>query len=348
MLGKIINTMFHGSLKAKLFLWSVFVMILGAVFMGVLAAVMVSSTFLAGAVSCAVAALVVSQSVSLSELNKKKTPAGQKKKRKSPQKKRDKKAQREIDEGAPVDSSEKAKAKARYLASMNEKKMKQLLKEHKVKQIHVLAMVDFYPELRVRQTPAVLWQTNTHLHILMLDGRATEAKVPLADIRGILLEKNVPANPEEDYVPFQYSNFISKLYKPYLPTCQEISDNGEIGYVKTLFTIEPGISFTNTSMAGLMKILSKVPLLVNDPINTSPRFDEYFKEVYRYSLLCKNGVFPLEEYRDRMEGVLEELLLAPITADQFAKSLRDMSNYHLITMDYVTKYTQRYITKNKG
>jgi hypothetical protein len=137
------------------------------------------------------------------------------------------------------------------------------------------------------------------------------------------------------------------MYRPYLPEYREVTRNGEIEYLKNLFTIEPGISFTNTSVKGLLEILPKIPLLVDDAINASNHFDEYFKEVYRYSILCKNDVYTLEEYRKKMEEVLEELLVAPITGQEFSKSLRDMNRYHLITSEYVAKYTQRYITKTR-
>lgn len=353
MMQKIINTMFYGSLKAKVFLWSVFVMILATILMGVLAAVLASSVFLMGAVACGVAAFITSQSVSLAELERKQKrqkEAKQKKKsetnRSQPVKRKGQQEETGTDDSK--DPKERAKEKVRYMASMNEKKMKQLLKEHKVNQIHIFVMVDAYPKEYISQTPAVMWRSDTHLHILMLDGSGREMEVPLKDIKGILYQKNVPADPQEDYPSFRYANFMSKLYKPFLPEYQEVSRDGEIGYVKNLFTIEPGISFTNTSMAGVLKILNKVPLLVNDAINMSSRYDEYFKEIYRYSILCKNGIYSLEEYRVKMEAVLAALLVAPITGQEFLKSLRDMNRYHLITSDYVTKYTQIYITKKQS
>lgn len=321
MMQKIINTMFYGSRKAKIFLWSVFVMTLATVLMGVLAAVMGSTVFLMGAVSCGVAAFITSQSVSLRELEKK--------------------------EKKSHSGKEKNKEKARYLASMNEKKMKQVLKEHKVRQSHIFVMIDSYPKMQISQTPAVMWRTDTRLHLLVLDGGAREIEIPLQDIKGILYQKNIPADPQEDYPSFQYANFMSKLYKPFLPTYHEMTKEGEIRYFKNVFSIEPGISFTNTSMTGVMKILNKLPLLVNDAVNLSKSFDEYFKEVYRYSILCKNGVISLEEYRQKMERVLEALLTAPITGEEFIKSLRDMSRYHLTTSEYVTKYTQIYCKKNQ-
>lgn len=353
MMERIIHTMFYGSAKAKIFLWSVFAMMLATVLLGVLAAVMGSGVFLTGAICCGIAAFITSQSVSLRELERKgkknKNGKGSKEKDgKRKEKSGSGKKDAEVGTTENMDPKEKEKIKARYLASMNEKKMKQLLKEHKIPQIHVFVMIDSYPEQKIKQTPAILWRSDTHLHLMLLDGGAREIEVPLNEIKGILYQKNVPANPQEDYAPFQYASFMSKMYKPYLPSCQEISRDGELAYVKNLFTIVPGISFTNTSMKNVLKILTKVPLLVDDAVNTSTRFDEYFKEVYRYSILCKNGIYTLEEYREKMEKVLDALLTAPISGQEFIKSLRDMNRYHLITSDYVTKYTQIYIKRDQN
>lgn len=354
MMNRIINTMFHGSLRAKVFLWSVFVMILATVLLGVFAAVMGSSAFGIGAFVCGVCTLITSQSVSLSELEKgRRRNKNKKKKEKTAKEKRSvsdrakKEKGEEIDTGAPMDSKEREKAKARYIASMNDKKMKQLMKEHKIKQKHIFVMIDSYPQERISQTPGIMWRTDHHLHILAMDHKAIEFEVPLEDIKGIYYEKGVTADPQTDYASFQYANFISKLYKPYLPEYREMTQDGALVHVKNIFTIEPGISFTNTSMKGILQILTKVPLLVDDAVNTSKHFDEYFKEVYRYSILCKNGVYTLEEYREKMEGVLNELLTAPVTAKEFSKSLRDMNRYRLITSDYVMKYSQRYVSQNQ-
>lgn len=354
MMNRIINTMFHGSLRAKVFLWSVFVMILATVLLGVFAAVMESAVFGIGALVCGICALITSQSVSLSELEKGRRRKNKTKKEKTVKEKRNgsdranKQKQEEIDNGAPMDSREREKAKARYIASMNDKKMKQLMKEHKIKQKHIFVMIDSYPKERISQVPAVMWRTDHHLHILAMDYHAIEFEFALEDIKGIYYQKGVAADPRTDYASFQYANFISKLYKPYLPEYREMTQDGALVHVKNVFTIEPGISFTNTSMKGILQILTKVPLLVDDAVNTSKHFDEYFKEVYRYSILCKNGVYTLEEYREKMEGVLNELLVAPVTAKEFSKSLRDMNRYRLITSDYVMKYSQRYVSQNRG
>ena len=241
---------------------------------------------------------------------------------------------------------EQEKEKLQYLSSFNARKFKKLVKEHQVKQKHVFAMVDSYPAEKIQQAPAIVWRTDHYLHLLIMDRSAREFKIPFNDIKGVHYHKNMPADPEQDYLAFQYSGFMTGVYKPYLPEYKQNTKNGHIVYVKNLFTIHPGISFTNTSMKGIFSILTRAPFLVDDAVNTSGRFDEYFKDIYRYGILCKNNVYTLEEYRQKMESVLEELVEAPVTRDQFFRTLNAMNNYHLITQEYVTKYTQKYVMKH--
>ncbi len=355
MIDKIIHTMFYGSFRAKLFVWSVFILFLVTVLLGVLAAVMGSTVFGVGAITCGAATLVTSQSMTLQDLERKDRQGKKRPRDRKKEKRRDgeggsdhkDRGEREaIDNGAPMGSKEHERAKARYLASMNARKMKQLLKEHKIRQNHIFVMIDLYPQERISQTPAVMWRTDADLHILAIDAHAREFEIPLQDIKGIYYQKDIEADPETDYAPFQYTNFISKLYKPFLPEYREVSQDGKLVHVKNLFLIQPGISFTNTSMKGILQIVKNVPLLVDDALNTSQYVDEYFKEVYRDSILCKNGIYTLEEYRDKAEKVLDALLVAPMDRDDFSRSLRNMKRCHLITQDQMMKYMQIYVSDN--
>lgn len=341
MIHKVINTMFHGSLKARLFFWFLFFLILVSLFLSVFALVMRSSSIGKGAAACIVCVLILSQSVSMKELSRKANSGGK-------QSRRTVQGNAIIEEKADkVSRQEKARRKARFLVSVNEKKMKGILKDHKVRQKHIFFLIDSYPEKKLEQTPAVMWKTDTHVHILALEGSAVEIAIPRLDVCGILYMKNVPADPRLEYPSFRYSNFISRLYSPYLPEYHEINQEGELHYTKNLFQIQPGIAVTNTSLRKVMEVLTNVPFVVDDAVNASPLFDEYFKEAYRYSILCKNMVITLEEYREKLEVILEKLLIAPVTGQEFIKSLRDMNRYHLVTSDYVTKYTQRYQQKRQ-
>lgn len=350
MMNKILHTMFYGSAKARVFLWSIVIMGLAAVLFGVLAAVLGSFALGTGAFVCALSAFVTSQSASLTEIER------------SDRRRREKlsakgveglDASGEMQEGQEdrekeeeKKQKEQEKEKLQYLSSFNARKFKKLAKEHQVKQKHVFAMVDSYPAEKIQQAPAIVWRTDYYLHLLIMDCSAREFKIPFNDIKGVHYHKNMPADPEQDYLAFQYSGFMTGVYKPYLPEYKQNTKNGHIVYVKNLFTIHPGISFTNTSMKGIFSILTRAPFLVDDAVNTSGRFDEYFKDIYRYGILCKNNVYTLEEYRQKMESVLEELVEAPVTRDQFFRTLNAMNNYHLITQEYVTKYTQKYVMKH--
>lgn len=348
MMQKIINTLFYGSTKAKLFLWSLLGLILLTVLLAVFAAVLGSGVFGAGAAACGVAAFITSQSVSLQELERKEKKKKEKAEREAAE--ATGKLQKKMEESGDWNSlgaRERSRIKSQYLASMTEKKLKREMKDHQVRQNHIFAMVDSYPEEQVYQTPAVVWRTDHHLHVLVLEGRAHEIQVPLDKIQGILYQKGVAADPEKDYPTFRYASFVSKMYAKYLPEYQEVSQDGEIGFVKNVFSVYPGIVFTNTSMAGVLRVLPKLPLLVDDPVNQSAHFDEYFKEIYRYSILCRNNIYTLDEYRKKMEETLNQLLQAPISSAEFSKTLRDLNRYHLITSEYVTKYTQLYCTKNQ-
>lgn len=324
MLEKIVNSFFYGNLKTKVFLWSVLILTLGAVFLLLAGIVLAMPLLGVGGVGVGLLALVVSQSVSLHDLQK------EKKKKEEQDKKQDEK-------------KEKERAKARYLSSMDSKKLKKTMREHKVNQIHVKVMIDSYPEKNLEQVPAFMWRTDTMLHFMVLADRAYEFEVPLNQINGFLLVKNVPVDPEKDYLAFRLSTFISKMFQPYLPEYFESSKEGELEVRKNTFRIEPGIYLTNSSVANLRKVLLPgVAFLVDDQVTESKRFNEYFKELYRASLLCKNLVITLEEYKSQVEETLDALVTAPISGTEFVNTLYDLSHYHLITKEYLAIYTQKY------
>ena len=348
MLEKIFNSMIHGNTKTKVFLWSVVLMFIGAVIL-LLAGIVLSMPYVGmGGVGLALAALITSQSVSLKDLQKPRQP----KKKKNKQKATDEKAERTSSKkaNAPTEfeqkeknKKEKNRAKSRYLTSMDAKKMKKLMKSHKVNQIHVKVMIDSYPAKKIEQAPAFMWKTETMLHFMVLEDQAIEFEVPLDDIKGILLVKNVAANPDKDYLPFQYSNFISNMFQPYLPEYFESTKDGKLEIKKNTFRIEPGIYLTNSSVANLRKVLlPHVAFLVDDQVIASQRFNEYFKELYRASLLCKNQIITLDEYKEQITKTLDALLDAPISGTEFVNTIYDLNKYRLITKNDVVLYTQKY------
>lgn len=344
MWDKLIRSMFQGNTKTKFFLWTIFILGLAAVAMLVFAVALGLPYLGMGGVALGFLSFITSQSVSIDTLEKKKHH------RKKPKKTGDrlnapktkKSGEKEAQEEDAGDPKSKERAKARYLASLNQKSVKKILKEHKVVQQHVKIMIDSYAERKLKQVPAFAWRTEDQLHVLVLEGHANEFEIPLEEIKGIYYEKNVEADPEKDYAPFQYETFIAKLFSPFLPEYHEHTNEGEMTYQKNLFRVGQDIYITNTSMSNIMSILPRVPFLIDDSVCRSERFDEYFKELYRYSILCKNQVITLEGYRNQIEKTLESLLSAPISAREFVQTMHAMARYHLIDRDNVTKYSQKY------
>ena len=103
MLEKILNSMLHGNTRTKIFLWSVFILGVSAVFL-LMAGIIFGVPYLGmGGVLVGFAGLILSQSVSLKDLNrgkkakKQKTPKEKEKARESS----DKKEKKEKEQSAP-------------------------------------------------------------------------------------------------------------------------------------------------------------------------------------------------------------------------------------------------------
>lgn len=360
MLEKIANSLAHGNFRTKLFLWSVIGMGTAALILLAAALALGMPMLGLGAAGFGFVGFVTSQSVSLNDLAKEKKP-------KNKLSSHDKGAKSSVshhsdqnetsegdlqhktihekaDRGNDAESRRKRdREKAQYLGSFDTKKMKKTMKEHKVNQIHVKVMVDSYPEKKIEQSPAVVWRTDTMLHFMILSGSAEEFEVPLANITGILLVKNVPVDPKRDYIYYKYSSFIAKMFRPFLPTYFEKNHDGVLEFKKNTFRIEPGIYLTNTSVANLQRVLlPDVAFLVDDKVTSSHHFNEYFKEIYRDSIMCKNGIIDIEQYKLKVQQNLNALLTAPITGEEFVRTVSELNKYHLITRQNVAQYTQKY------
>ena len=351
MLEKILYSMIHGNLKTKIFLWSVLLMGLGAVALILTAAVLsMPMVGLAGA-GLGLVGFITSQSVSLNDLTREKKKKA-KKTSEAPSQEEGPKPNKSHSDQEEVENEEDSRKKrerdkARYLSSLNSKKVKMLMKAHKVNQIHVKVMIDSYPAKKIEQAPAFMWKTDTMLHFMTLTSKVEEFEVPLEDIKGILLVKDVPANPERDYAPFKYSSYIGKMFQPFLPEYFQGTKDGSLDVKKNTFRIEPGIYLTNSSVGNLRRVLLPgVAFLVDDQVIASRRFNEYFKELYRESILCKNLVITLEEYKKKIEETLDAMLDAPISGKEFVNTIYDLNKYRLISKEYVVRYTQKYREQN--
>lgn len=370
-MNKIIRSMFHGSMRTKAYLWSIFILgLIGLV--GLLFAIVLGLPQLGvGAVMAGIVAGILTQSIQLEDKavpKKKKAPKEKKKKLRitsdvtweeseviSPNY-----ANTDLDDAFEMQADneladleeltgdhklspkEKERLKSQFLASLNQKQMKKLMKQNRVSSTHRKLMIDSFPDRKMKQVPAFVWRTSDKLNFLVLEGRANGFSIPIRNIKGIYYEKNAEANQEQEYIPFKYNNYAAKMFIDYLPEYSQSTADGKLIYTKNLFRIEPGIYVTNTSMANLMELLPNVPFKINDEVIRSTKFDEYFKELYRFSVLCKNNVMSVERYRELSDNTLEDLLKAPMSGTNFVASLKNMARYRLITQEQMAICGQKY------
>ena len=229
MIRKIIRSMTQGSVKTKFFLWAMILLGIASVALFIAAWILQLPVFALAALVLLAVAFATVNSVTIN------TQKAQKSNKDT------------YDEGKEAHSpQERQRAKARYLASLQSKDVKKILKQHKVTQSHQKLMIDSYQERKLEQVPAFAWRTDKTLHFLVLEGHANEFEIPMDQIRGIYYEKNVTADIEKDYIPFQYSTYIAKMFQDLLPEYAERNVDGELVYQKNLFYLSNGLYITNT------------------------------------------------------------------------------------------------------
>lgn len=332
-MNKIWNGMMYGNTKTKLFLWGIFV--LGLLSLGALIfAVAVGSTGIGiGAVCLAFVTFIISQSVSLETLKK----DGGKKRKKGKNKKTSSKAV--LKYTGEKAESEKKEELLRIYAAYNAETLKKIMHRFKIKKDHKTVMVDSWSAKKIKQCPAFIWETHGVFHILLIGKEPQEEVFAMSDFKSIKYRENVPANPDEDYAFLKEPSLISKVFSAYQPGYTTKEDNSGHKIVKNLYILHDEIAFTNTSAANLFQVVN-TKFELSDSIMKSERLDSYFKEAYKWHVMCKDGVITREKNQEILEKLLKRLADDPIADEVFVKTMRDMGKHSLITTELMIKYTQ--------
>lgn len=329
---KIWNSLQYGSTKTKIFLWAVILLSIVSLGMLCFGAVLSQLSVVAAGFIMGMVTLIVSQSVSLESLetnkkkSKKKTDASEGKERKEA-------AQTGRPETEPGEESQEQQEEIDALVEMDDKVVKMLLKKYKVTKDHKLAMVDKCDVARKRQCPAFIWVNKGLFHVLMIGKEPKEVAYDITQLKEIRYEKNVTAHPNKDYQAVQQSAFIGKLFGEYLPSYNDKQVGNKLVFTKNLYVVKDDIRFTNTSAKNLLAVL-RLPFVVDDTVTRSQRYHEYFKKLYRISILCRDKAYTMEEYK-----MQAELLVVKMSQDDtiaysvLRQTLGDMLRLHLISRD---------------
>lgn len=310
---KIIYSMFHGNTKTKCFLWSLFLLGLMAVVSILLAIILSQPVYGGAAFIFAMLFLMVSQSYSLDTLAK---------------------------EGKKADTDKKEEHAENDFSHYDTKLLKKIMRRYKVKKEHKTIIIDNAPAYKIKQCPAFVWIEGQNLHFLLLEKEPRQIEVPLKDIRQVGYHKGIKAKPDKDYSFFTRSCLVAKVFREHLPSYQEKVEDGRHSYYKNLYVIGTQIEITNMSAKNIFSLLS-VPFVIDNDLTRTQKYSEYFKDAYRYSILCKDLVITKAEYSEDITGLLNRMADADIPGSEFMKTLRDMLRYRFITREEVVACSQR-------
>ncbi len=219
----------------------------------------------------------------------------------------------------------------------NEETVKGIFIKYKVNKDHKPIMIELCQSEKIRQCPAYIWSDRGYLNLLLFEEETRKVTIPLSKVTKITYEKGVIANPLLDYQGFQKPSFLRVVFSSYLPTLYEDSRDGRKVYRKNLYVLSPDIKVTNTSIRTIMDML-KLDLSYEGRFADPKMHNPYFEAAYLLSIMLRDGVITVSEFKVRIKTLLQQLSEANISKDEFSLYIRQMVNARLITKEYAEYY----------
>lgn len=229
--------------------------------------------------------------------------------------------------------------KAEELVSYDEKKMKQVLYKYKVRKDHKMIMIDEWKEKDVHQCPVYIWVHRGRVHFLMIEGETREISLPLAKAATLKYRKGVVCKAKEEYIQMRKNSLLSAVFEPFLPTYHSGNKNGRPVVYKNLFELGHGLLVTNTSARTVMELLHP-EFQVEDSVTRNREYNDFYREIYKNSILFREQVIPTKEYQGRVNDILQQLAGSGAAEQEYEDTLQQLYRSQLITQEYITYYLQ--------
>lgn len=219
------------------------------------------------------------------------------------------------------------------LGNMTEEKLKKLFKFYKVKQEHVPVVVDLCVREHVKQAPGFAWLAEGKLKILLIEGKPRLMERSYQGMQVLEVEKGVSVRASSEYAQLRTTDLMRKVFTPYLPKYHEKSIGGRRVLLKNLYVLDDDIKFTSGSVNKLKQLL---PLRIefNDRRMAESNVSAYYKDLFSASFLWQDGVISLEEYKNRVEKMLDDMAMADIAYSEFENNLSEMISDGLLPSEY--------------
>ncbi len=232
---------------------------------------------------------------------------------------------------------EREEIEANIYEKYDEETVKGIFIRYKVNKDHKPIMIDLCQSEKIRQCPAYLWVDRGDLNLLLFEEETRKIAIPLEKVTKITYEKGVLANALLDYEGFQKPSFLRIIFSSYLPTLYEDTRGGSKVYRKNLYVLSPDIKVTNTSVRTIMDML-KLDLSYEGRFADPDMHNPYFEAAYLLSIMLRDGVLSVSEFKARIKKLLQQLSEANISNDEHQLYITQMVNARLITREYAEYY----------
>lgn len=229
--------------------------------------------------------------------------------------------------------------KEEELVSYDEKKIKQVLYKYKVRKDHKMIIIDEWKEKNVHQCPVYIWVHRGRVHFLMIEGEARELSLPLAKAATLKYRKGIVCKAKEEYIQMRKNSLLSAVFEPFLPTYHNGNKNGRAVIYKNLFELGNGLLITNTSARTVMDLLHP-EFQVEDSVTRNREYNDFYREIYKNSILFREQVIPTREYQARVNDILQQLAGSGAAEQEYEDTLQQLYRGKLITQEYITYYLQ--------
>lgn len=219
----------------------------------------------------------------------------------------------------------------------DEETVKGIFIKYRVNKDHKPIMIDLSQSEKIRQCPAYIWIDQGYLNLLLFEKETRKVSIPLSKVTKITYEKGAIANPLLDYEGFKKPSFLHIIFSAYLPTVYEDQRESRKVYRKNLYVLAPDIKVTNTSVRTVMDIL-KLDLSYEGRFADPKMHNPYFEAAYLLSIMLRDGVITVSEFKGRIKKLLQQLSEAKISEEEFSLYIKQMVNARLITKEYAEYY----------
>lgn len=318
-MGKYINGMLHGGKKTKILLWTIVLLIAGALGLIVFSSLQHNLFLFILAIVLGMDALIISQTNTFSDV----VLGGENSKI-------------DIDLGIPEDVPDDE-----IFEHIDEDTLKKVMIAYKVKKDHRMVVIDESNKLKIHQCPAYIWVQHNRFNILVIEREPRKIDFPISSLSYIQYKPKVSVRVDNEYKLFRKDTVIKRAFSKYLPDY-----HGEDVKYKNLYMVAGDISFTNNSIKHVMD-LCPMEFRVQDRVTDSEENNRFFVNAYKAGILLKDNVLTIDKYKLRITNILEDMTESSITNKEFEKTMRDMLINRLVTEEFAVYYTNQRNKNNK-